>query len=108
MPSFKAFFAEFSPSRHQDSNSVVAVWSTRPPGLGTAIETCAASAAASSRSIGSAHGCGASRNVHQWIGTNDYKDVPEWVESIPYTETRDYVQAILRNREMYRAIYGGN
>jgi soluble lytic murein transglycosylase-like protein len=23
----------------------------------------------------------------------------------PYTETRDYVQAILRNREMYRALY---
>jgi soluble lytic murein transglycosylase len=43
--------------------------------------------------------------VRAWIGENDYKDVPEWVESIPYTETRDYVQAILRNREMYRAIY---
>jgi soluble lytic murein transglycosylase len=45
--------------------------------------------------------------VHQWISTGDYKDVPEWVESIPYSETRDYVQSILRNREMYRAIYGG-
>ena len=45
--------------------------------------------------------------VHQWIATNDYKDMPEWVESIPYSETRDYVQAIVRNREMYRAIYGG-
>jgi len=31
--------------------------------------------------------------------------VPEWVESIPYSETRDYVQSILRNREMYKAIY---
>jgi soluble lytic murein transglycosylase len=46
--------------------------------------------------------------VHAWIASNDYKDVPEWVESIPYSETRDYVQAIIRNREMYRAIYGGN
>ena len=45
--------------------------------------------------------------VRQWISSNDYKDVPEWVESIPYSETRDYVQSILRNREMYKAIYGG-
>ncbi len=45
--------------------------------------------------------------VHQWMATNDYKDVPEWVESIPFTETREYVQSIMRNREMYRAIYGG-
>jgi soluble lytic murein transglycosylase len=29
------------------------------------------------------------------------------VESIPYSETREYVQAIVRNREMYRAIYAG-
>jgi soluble lytic murein transglycosylase len=43
--------------------------------------------------------------VRQWIATNDYKDVPEWVESIPYSETREYVESILRNREMYRAIY---
>jgi soluble lytic murein transglycosylase len=45
--------------------------------------------------------------VRQWIELNDYKDIPEWVESIPYTETRDYVQSILRNREMYRAVYAG-
>ncbi|MDQ2924254.1 MAG: transglycosylase SLT domain-containing protein [Acidobacteriota bacterium] len=45
--------------------------------------------------------------VRQWIAMNDYKDMPEWVESIPYTETREYVQAIVRNREMYRAIYAG-
>jgi soluble lytic murein transglycosylase len=43
--------------------------------------------------------------VRQWLASNDYKDVQEFVESIPYTETRDYVQAILRNREMYRALY---
>jgi soluble lytic murein transglycosylase len=43
--------------------------------------------------------------VRQWLASNDYKDVPEFVESIPYTETREYVQAILRNREMYRALY---
>ncbi|HZL25356.1 MAG TPA: transglycosylase SLT domain-containing protein [Acidobacteriaceae bacterium] len=45
--------------------------------------------------------------VHQWIAMGDYKDIPEWVESIPYSETREYVQAIMRNREMYRAVYGG-
>ncbi len=43
--------------------------------------------------------------VRQWMQVGDYKDVPEFVESIPYTETRDYVQAIVRNREMYQAVY---
>jgi soluble lytic murein transglycosylase len=43
--------------------------------------------------------------VHQWMSLNNYKDIAEWVESIPYTETREYVQAIVRNREMYRAVY---
>jgi soluble lytic murein transglycosylase len=43
--------------------------------------------------------------VRQWMSVGDYKDIPEFVESIPYTETREYVQAILRNREMYRALY---
>ena len=45
--------------------------------------------------------------VRQWMASGDYKDLPEFVESIPYTETREYVQAILRNREMYRTLYGG-
>jgi len=45
--------------------------------------------------------------VHQWMSTNNYKDIAEWVESIPYTETREYVQGILRNRELYRAVYAG-
>ncbi len=45
--------------------------------------------------------------VRQWMASGDYKDIPEFVESIPYTETREYVQAILRNREMYRTLYGG-
>ncbi len=43
--------------------------------------------------------------VRQWMASGDYKDIAEFVESIPYTETREYVQAILRNREMYRALY---
>lgn len=45
--------------------------------------------------------------VKAWVGANDYRDMPEWVESIPYTQTREYVQAIVRNRELYRAIYSG-
>ena len=45
--------------------------------------------------------------VRQWLASNDYKDVPEFVKSIPYTETREYVQSILRNREMYHALYSG-
>ena len=43
--------------------------------------------------------------VRQWMAAGDYKDIPEFVESIPYTETREYVQAIMRNRELYRALY---
>jgi len=43
--------------------------------------------------------------VREWMSANDYKDIAEFVESIPYTETREYVEAILRNREMYRALY---
>lgn len=46
--------------------------------------------------------------VRQWIAIGDYKDIPEFVESIPYTETREYVQAILRNRELYRTLYGSH
>ena len=44
--------------------------------------------------------------VRQWMSSGDYKDMPEFVESIPYTETREYVEAIVRNREFYRALYG--
>jgi len=43
--------------------------------------------------------------VRQWMAAGEYKDIAEFVESIPYTETREYVEAILRNREIYRALY---
>ena len=33
-------------------------------------------------------------------------DPQEFVESIPFTETREYVQAILRNANVYRQLYG--
>jgi soluble lytic murein transglycosylase len=45
--------------------------------------------------------------VRQWMASNDFKDIAEWVESIPYTETREYVEGIVRNREIYRAVYAG-
>ncbi len=46
--------------------------------------------------------------VRQWTSEGNYKDIAEFVESIPYTETREYVQAIVRNRQMYRALYSGH
>lgn len=52
-----------------------------------------------------AYNAGDSR-VREWLAAGGYKDIPEFVESIPFSETRGYVQAILRNREMYRQIYG--
>jgi soluble lytic murein transglycosylase len=42
--------------------------------------------------------------VADWEAAGPYSGIDEFVESIPFTETRDYVEAILRNRETYRAI----
>ena len=36
----------------------------------------------------------------------NYRDIDEFVESIPFTETREYVQAIVRNAEVYKRVYG--
>jgi soluble lytic murein transglycosylase len=44
--------------------------------------------------------------VQDWQGQGKYRDVQEFVESIPFTETREYVQAILRNANVYRQLYG--
>ncbi len=41
-----------------------------------------------------------------WKSERTYEEVPELVESIPFTETREYVQIVLRNADMYRALYG--
>jgi soluble lytic murein transglycosylase len=41
-----------------------------------------------------------------WKSERVYTEVPELVESIPFTETREYVQIVVRNADMYRAIYG--
>jgi len=44
--------------------------------------------------------------VGEWLGVGHYRDPQEFVESIPFTETREYVQAILRNANVYRQLYG--
>jgi soluble lytic murein transglycosylase len=44
--------------------------------------------------------------IAAWRAERNYEEIPELVESIPFTETRDYVQIVLRNSEVYRAIYG--
>ncbi|HYX69479.1 MAG TPA: transglycosylase SLT domain-containing protein [Terriglobales bacterium] len=44
--------------------------------------------------------------VEEWRKDGTYRDVAEFVESIPFTETREYVQAILRNANVYRRLYG--
>ncbi|HEV8523848.1 MAG TPA: transglycosylase SLT domain-containing protein [Terriglobales bacterium] len=44
--------------------------------------------------------------VDDWLSNGPYRDLPEFVESIPYTETREYVQAVVRNANIYRRLYG--
>jgi len=44
--------------------------------------------------------------VHDWQSQGKYRDVQEFVESIPFTQTREYVQAIMRNANVYRQLYG--
>ena len=52
-----------------------------------------------------AYNAGSDR-VEEWMGQGKYRDAEEFVESIPFTETREYVQAILRNANVYRQLYG--
>ena len=52
-----------------------------------------------------AYNAGAER-VADWRASGSYRDVEEFVESIPFTETREYVQAIVRNAEVYKKVYG--
>jgi len=52
-----------------------------------------------------AYNAGSDR-VEEWLGQGKYRDAPEFVESIPFTETREYVQAIMRNANVYKQLYG--
>ena len=44
--------------------------------------------------------------VNDWNSWYDYRDQKEFIETIPFTETRTYVNAVLRNAEFYRRLYG--
>jgi len=44
--------------------------------------------------------------ANAWITWGDFREPAEFVETIPFTETRGYVQAVLRNRDVYRRLYG--
>lgn len=44
--------------------------------------------------------------VNAWMGLGKYRDIAQFVESIPFTQTREYVEAIMRNANMYRQLYG--
>jgi soluble lytic murein transglycosylase len=52
-----------------------------------------------------AYNAGKSRAV-RWRTWGEWREPAEFVESIPFTETHDYVQAVMRNAELYKKIYG--
>jgi soluble lytic murein transglycosylase len=52
-----------------------------------------------------AYNAGASR-VKVWGSRRGVDDPDVFIERIPFAETRDYVRTVLRNREVYRALYG--
>jgi soluble lytic murein transglycosylase len=41
----------------------------------------------------------------RWIERPGAEDADRFIELIPYQETRGYVRSVLRNRELYRALY---
>jgi soluble lytic murein transglycosylase-like protein len=45
--------------------------------------------------------------VVRWLGRAGADDPDGFIELIPYQETRGYVRSVLRNRALYRAMYGG-
>jgi len=44
--------------------------------------------------------------LEQWLSWGSFEDPAELIETIPFTETRTYIQAVLRNAEIYRRLYG--
>ena len=52
-----------------------------------------------------AYNAGGSR-VTRWLQKRGVDDPEVFTERIPFVETRDYVRIVLRNRELYRALYG--
>lgn len=45
------------------------------------------------------------RPVSRWLRFPEAADPHLFVERIPYLETREYVKTVLRNLELYRALY---
>ncbi|HWC74391.1 MAG TPA: transglycosylase SLT domain-containing protein, partial [Gemmatimonadales bacterium] len=43
--------------------------------------------------------------VRRWLDREGANDPDRFIELIPYPETRGYVRSLLRNRELYRALY---
>jgi soluble lytic murein transglycosylase len=44
--------------------------------------------------------------VVRWLSRDGADDPDQFIELIAYQETRGYVRSVLRNRELYRAMYG--
>jgi len=43
--------------------------------------------------------------VRRWLDREGSDDPDQFIELIPYPETRGYVRSVVRNRELYRALY---
>jgi soluble lytic murein transglycosylase len=44
-------------------------------------------------------------SVRRWLARPGAGDADRFIELIPYQETRGYVRTVLRNRDLYRALY---
>ncbi len=45
-------------------------------------------------------------HARAWLTWGDFREQAEFIETVPFTETHAYVQAVLRNADMYRRLYG--
>ncbi len=46
------------------------------------------------------------RRIDQWLPFGKFDEPGEFAETIPFSETRGYVQSVMRNRDVYRRLYG--
>jgi soluble lytic murein transglycosylase len=47
-----------------------------------------------------------SRPATRWLEQPEARDPDQYIELITYQQTRGYVRSVLRNRDLYRALYG--
>ena len=52
-----------------------------------------------------AYNAGLSR-ARAWLQWGDFQEPAEFIETVPFAQTRGYIQAVLRNADVYRQIYG--